>query len=218
MERPNSSATSPSIGCMAGTDASLPTKKEKSENNCMMSKENMQTENGLLNPEDHTNPSHKRKFSEDTNVHTSAESSHKIGKYEMPNGLTQQLPCQSEVTHSTTIEPANKSPKTRNKSKRSLWIMSCDRCSFETNIMNEFTYHIDNIHPNLNDFKCHKCPIATTSSSLLNMHDRYNVPYFIGKYFIWRGGPKYNKRGSVNRIPNHTQYVLFNQSHQISSR
>ena len=171
MERPNSCTTSPSNGYTAGTDASLPSKKEKSEINCMMAKENMETENGLVKSEDHRNVSHKRKFTEDKNICPRSESPHKIGKHEMPNGLTKQPPCQSEVTHLTTLEPANKSPKTRNN-KRSLWIMSCDRCSFETDSMTEFTCHIDNLHSNLNDFKCHRCSFSTTSSSLLNKHER----------------------------------------------
>ena len=197
MDMPNASATLSSNGCASGADPSLPIKEENSEissnnahpflvssdklneeGNSIASKEKMQDGNVLVNTEDRTKYGHKRKFSEDEKTYKIAESFYKIGKYEMPNGLTQQLPCQSEVTPSSTLENITKFPKTKQKTKRSLWIMSCDRCSFETNSMNEFTHHIDNIHPNLNDFKCHKCSFATTSSSLLNKHDRYELPYF----------------------------------------
>lgn len=112
-------------------------------------------------------PGKKRKLSDSGPNHESHEKLSKIDKISEPDSSKQEIQNGSQTTN-LTKSPLSKVPKNR----RSLWILSCDRCSFETENMDEFTCHIDTLHSNLSDFKCHKCNFASTSSSLVQKHDR----------------------------------------------
>ena len=112
-------------------------------------------------------PGKKRKLSDSGQDHNNLEKLSKIDKISEHDILKQEIKNGSDTTNLT------KSPLCKvRKNRRSLWILSCDRCSFETENMDEFTCHIDALHSDLSDFKCHKCSFASTSSSLVQKHDR----------------------------------------------
>ena len=112
-------------------------------------------------------PGKKRKLSDSSPDHESLEKLSKIENITEHGNLKHEIQNGSETTN-LTKPPLSKMPKSR----RSLWILSCDRCSFETENMDEFTCHIDTLHSDLSDFKCHKNSFASTSSSIVQKHDR----------------------------------------------
>ena len=156
------------------------------EHNVPIKPEAMEIETCLGNYEEHKKSGQKRKISEEGNGHINAGSLCKIGKLEMQNGLEKaaQTPADTKLKLGSFYTSSNKT-----KPKRSLWIMSCDRCTFETDNMEEFTCHIDNLHMDLNDFKCHKCSFATTASTLLNKHLRYEILGDVTNNDLWVPSP-----------------------------
>ena len=112
----------------------------------------------------------KRKLTECHLSPENIDSSSKVCKFSEPSGLQNETLNDTNVTNEDVIKP---SENIVTKHRRSLWIMSCDRCSFETENMDEFACHIDTLHANLNNYGCNKCTYSTTSSTLLEKHDRY---------------------------------------------
>ena len=192
MELSASTHTLTSNGCGTTTDYSLKVKDEKTDiflhNNartltstpdainknadCDSKSLNVaKKEMVQVNCNNHASSGKKRKISEDDISHANSESTLVIEKIDTPNGTKQEIQYNVEEN----IEKGPSGKKSRNR--RTLWIMSCDRCSFETDNMDEFTGHINSLHSNLNDSKCHKCSFSTTCSALLKKHDRYVFPY-----------------------------------------
>ena len=186
MELSAPSHTLTSNGC-ATTDYSIPVKEEKTviflQNNAstLTSNPDSLTNNAdceskglymvtkdmaVVNCNNQASSGKKRKICEDEMSHVNSVSTPKIGKLDTSNKLKEEVQNDSEEN----IEKVSQSKKPRNR--RTLWIMSCDRCSFETDNMDEFSCHINSLHSNLNDFKCHKCSFTTVSSALLKKHER----------------------------------------------
>lgn len=198
MELSSPSRTLTSNGC-AATDYSIPVKEEKTDiflqnnassltsdpdslansKNCEPKSLDMVTkEIAVGNCNNQASSGKKRKICEDEMGHGNSMYTTKVGKLDTSNKIKEKVQNDSEEN----IEKVSQSKKPRNR--RTLWIMSCDRCSFETDNMDEFSCHINILHSNLNDFKCHKCSFTTVSSALLKKHERYVNP--AGLYFRGR--------------------------------
>ena len=116
--------------------------------------------------EHETNHAQKRKVGKDENSQI-VNISPKSRKVEAENGFEIESPnMASMLNKSFQSSPLDR----KSKAKNSRWIITCDRCSFETHKMDEFQSHIHDLHSDLNDFKCSQCPFSTTSSTFLNTH------------------------------------------------
>ena len=176
-----------SNGCVTRTDYSLQRKEERKDILSINDKSNMDLESidqntkfelnqlykdkevQLDNFDKHTSSGKKRKMSEnvvDVENHVTCS---KVTK------LTEPIDLKHQTKGDTGKDSNDLTKLTADKLKnnrRSLWILACDRCSFETENMDEFASHIDTLHSNLDDFKCHKCTYSTSSSTLLKKHDK----------------------------------------------
>ena len=123
-------------------------------------------ERSIIEYEHETNNAQKRKFGKDENSQI-GNISPKSRKIEAQNGVGMELPnMASMLNKSFQSSPLN----IQSKAENSRWIITCDRCSFETHKMDEFKSHIHDLHSDLNDFKCSLCPFSTTSVTFLNTH------------------------------------------------
>ena len=162
---------------LTNSSHALPTDHQNCSKNTsdikMKSEINLPRENGLSNTDDQTSSSKKRKISENEDGHVNDEKSFKVGKFDLKNGLKQDPPLQDTDIPTNNYKVLDESQRTSMKCKKPPWIISCDRCTFETDNMDEFIGHVNSLHSNLNDFKCHECSFATTSVAILNKHCRY---------------------------------------------
>ena len=116
--------------------------------------------------EHETNHAQKRKVGKDENSQI-GNISPKSRKVEAQNGVEIETPnMASMLNESLPSSPLDIKSTTKN----SRWIITCDRCSFETHKMDEFKSHIHDLHSDLNEFKCSQCPFSTTSSTFLITH------------------------------------------------
>ena len=126
----------------------------------------LKLERSINEYEHETNHAQKRKVGKDENSQI-VNISPKSRKVEAENGFEIESPnMASMLNKSFQSSPLDR----KSKAKNSRWIITCDRCSFETHKMDEFQSHIHDLHSDLNDFKCSQCPFSTTSSTFLNTH------------------------------------------------
>ena len=126
----------------------------------------LKLERSINEYEHETNHAQKRKVGKDENSQI-GNISPKSRKVEAENGFEIESPnMASMLNESLPSSPLD----IKSTAKNSRWIITCDRCSFETHKMDEFKSHIHDLHSDLNDFKCSQCPFSTTSSTFLNTH------------------------------------------------